>query len=222
MGWYHSADFLQEMDEAAAAAAASAPPPPPPASSSSGNTACPLPPAGTPPPPPPDVDFIYHLCQKSKWAVAVTKKEPYFPPTFVQDGKFTRATVHKEDIVSTANTFYKDSKGDWICLEINVKLLYGLGIPILAQEAPESTPKMSVKCLQVFGGISTTLPDLVPKIYTMKRKSDGSFVSIKEPVLTDCGCPNQAPADSAKKGHTKEQAKEQPETAKSRRFWQRK
>ena len=67
----------KETDVVASAAAAAA------TTSSSGNTACPLPNGASPPPPPPDVDYIYHLCQKSNWDEAKTKKIPYFPPTFM-------------------------------------------------------------------------------------------------------------------------------------------
>jgi hypothetical protein len=143
---------------------------------SSGNTACPLPPSSLPPPPPPDAGSLY---QKSIWEKAVKAKEPYFPPTFMADGKFTRASLYKADLVSTANTFYKDVTGAWIVLEIDCKTLFGLGIPILAQDAPESTEDDLVKCLQVFGGISTTHPGLITKTYDMERSAiSGKFLTI--------------------------------------------
>ena len=72
--------------------------------------------------------------------------------------------------MSAANEFYKDVQGEWIVLELDCKILYSLGIPILAQDAPESKKdpeKQPVKCLQVFGGLSTTLPGLVKKIHRM-------------------------------------------------------
>jgi hypothetical protein len=207
MGWYHDPDFKFEDDAPASSSApadtntgtntgtntdtntdtTSATP--------SGNTACPLPPGGSPPPPPPDVQHIYHLAQKSKWQMSKAKKEPYFPPTYMKDGKFTRATVHKSDLVPTANEFYKDTSADFIVLELNCSVLYNLGIPIMAQDAPESIEKQVVKCLQVFGGISTTLPGLVNKIYGMKRDTDGTFMELVEPAAPkkkksdgDCGC----------------------------------
>jgi hypothetical protein len=221
MGWYHSADWedfakaaaeeqaveaaLAAARSAAAASAASANTRAAPAASTSssastkksGITACPLPRDETPPPPPPDVETIFHLCQKSNWDAAYHKKEPYFPPTFLQDGKFTRATVYKEDIVPTANEYYKNTPGEWICLELNVKVLYGLGIPILAQIAPESTKDTPVKCLQVFGGINTTLPSLLQKVYPMKRAANGEFLAVLDPP--DCGCGPAVAATTAKK-----------------------
>ena len=206
MGWYHSADwddFVAEQkkeqaatDAAAAAAAATLKPTTTTTTatpSSYGTTPCALPPDATPPPPPPDVEAIYHLCQKSKWDEAYFSKQPYFPPTFLTDGKFTRATIYKDDVVNAANEYYKDVPGEWICLELSAPLLYGLGIPILAQNAPESTPKAPVRCLQLFGGISTTLPGLLRKVYPMKRSANGTFLYVMDPP--DCGCgPNTAGA----------------------------
>jgi hypothetical protein len=101
----------------------------------------------------------------------------------MKDGKFTRASVYKEDIVSVANEYYKATPGKWIVLELNCKILYSLGIPILAKEAPESTPKQPVKCLQIFGGISTTLPGLINRVYPVLRKNtEGTFVKLLDPT----------------------------------------
>jgi hypothetical protein len=224
MGWYHDANFdwgesgvaapatcsisnkpkAEQPAPAAVAAAAKAEDSKP---APSGNTACPLPADSAPPPPPPDVDSIFHLCQKSKWEEAVRDSQPYFPPTYMSDGKFTRATVFKRDIVSTANEYYKDVKGEWIVLEIDCKTLFSLGIPILAQDvAPESTSKQPVKCLQVFGGLSTTLPGLVKKIYKIRRSSsDGTFLKVVDP-------PKPTPKEEEKK-------EEAPAKEKTRRFW---
>ena len=154
---------------------------------SSGNTACPLPNGASPPPPPPDVDYIYHLCRKANWDEAKSKKVPYFPPTFMADGKFTRASVELDDIVDVANEYYKSSDGDWIVLELDCKVLYYvLGIPTLAQLAPESTKDQPVKCLQIFGGISTLNDDLVSNIFPLKRSSkDGTFLQVLDPVSFD-------------------------------------
>eukprot|EP00538_Stauroneis_constricta_P004954 CAMPEP_0119545536 /NCGR_PEP_ID=MMETSP1352-20130426/256_1 /TAXON_ID=265584 /ORGANISM="Stauroneis constricta, Strain CCMP1120" /LENGTH=253 /DNA_ID=CAMNT_0007590091 /DNA_START=111 /DNA_END=869 /DNA_ORIENTATION=- len=222
MGWYHSPDFAgfddmkAEADKqeelrtqttttatAAAAAAAAVDDDDEDDGNTPGYSACPLPSTSAPPPPPPDVEYIYHLCQGKNWLDAVAKKQPYFPPTFVKDGKFTRATTFKRDLVDTANTFYKDTPGEWICLELKVSMLYAMGIPILSQEAPESTKNKHVTCLQVFGGISTQLPGLISKIYTMSRKRDGTFLAVTEP---DCGCSSsksKKPKEEAKRSSSK-------------------
>ncbi len=111
------------------------------------------------------------------------KCDPYFPPTYMKDGKFTRASVYKDDILDVANEFYKATTGEFCVLEIDCKLLYSFGIPIMAQDAPESTPKKLVKCLQIYGGISTSTPNLVHKIYRLVRRSaDGTFIKLVEPA----------------------------------------
>jgi hypothetical protein len=148
------------------------------------NTACPLPISSLPPPPPPNVQFIYHLCQQSKWDEAVQEKLPYFPPTYMKDGKFTRASLDKGDMVNVANQYYQQIPGRWIVLEIDCKMLYSLGIPILAQimtPPPLHILERPVKCLQIFGGISTSQP-LVHKVYPLLRNnpSSGEFLQLLE------------------------------------------
>jgi hypothetical protein len=122
----------------------------------------------------------------------------------MKDGKFTRASVYKEDIVGVANIYYKDTPGKWIVLEIDCKLLYSLGIPILAQEAPESKlTGQPVKCLQIFGGIATSLP-LIHKIYPVFRKSTtGEFVKLLGPVPSS-GAKNESPPTRESKVHATE------------------
>ena len=93
----------------------------------------------------------------------------------------------------------------WIVLEIDCKTLYALGVAILAQEAPESTKDEPVKCLQLFGGISTTLPGLISNIYEMKRDySSGEFLAVKDVPTVNNGNVdekegNKQPAEQAKK-----------------------
>lgn len=237
MGWYHDANFNWDdlgdnapacsinnkpsagktacsVESQATASPKEAPEEKKP--NASGNTACSLPADSPPPPPPPDVEYIYHLCQDSNWKEALRTKQPYFPPTYMKDGKFTRATVYKSDLVSTANEFYKDTPGDWIVLEISCKMLFGLGIPIMAQEAPESTPKQPVKCLKVFGGITTTFPGLIVKTYKMKRSNDGTFLQIVEPTSVA-----KLPTEEEKKEESPMKTPAQAPEKSKRRFWPR-
>ena len=74
--------------------------------------ACPLPtnPDGTisskPPAPPEDHTHVYHLCRKQDWEAAKESQSPYFPRTFLKDGKFTRASLYLDDIADVANEYY--------------------------------------------------------------------------------------------------------------------
>lgn len=164
--------------------------------SSSPPAACPLPtnPDGTiaskPPAPPEDHKHVYHLCRKQDWEDAKTSETPYFPRTFLKDGKFTRASLYLDDIADVANEYYSkasEPSEEWIVLELDVQFLYnGLGIAVLAAVAPESmggsSPSNAVQCLQIFGGLSThpTIVDsLVTAVYIMKRRDiDGKFIGM--------------------------------------------
>jgi len=158
-------------------------------------TACPLPtdPDGSisskPPAPPKDHEHVYHLCRKNDWEDALESQTPYFPPTFLKDGRCTKASLYIEDIVDVANEFYRKSSPpseEWIVLEIRVQFLYhGLGIPVLAAIALESHRSGNaypVQCLQIFGGVSThpmVLGSLITSVYPLERRAaDGIFFGI--------------------------------------------
>ena len=174
--------------------------------------ACPLPtnPDGTisskPPAPPEDHAHVYHLCRKQDWEAAKESKSPYFPRTFLKDGKFTRASLYLDDIADVANEYYSKASPigeDWIVLEMDVQFLYhGLGIAVLASIAPESMggdQTNAVQCLQIFGGISThpkILDSLITAVYTMKRRDvDGKFIGMLPNVDDSIGpvSPKAAP-----------------------------
>jgi hypothetical protein len=159
-----------------------------------------------PPPPPPlvlappkDHEHVYHLCRKQDWEDAKESQTPYFPRTFLEDGKFTRASFYLDDIADVANEYYcktSPPEEDWIVLEINVQFLYhGLGIPVLANQSGEADANANVNVnaevnadadplgyLQVFGGVSThpnILESLIASVYSMKRRDvDGKFIGM--------------------------------------------
>lgn len=165
-------------------------------------------------PPPKEYKSIYHLCRYNDWndcfldnnnstgtddledEVEDEQKErnykPYFSRTYLKDGKFIRASLYKNDMITVANEYYKDSSPayeKWIILEINPHYLYyNMGIPILAnvtapenysQGRNENTPE--IKCLQIFGGLSTnpiTISKLITNIYPIHRQSTTSTSTI--------------------------------------------
>ena len=192
----------------------------------SGPTACPLPtnPDGSisskPPAPPEEHQHVYHLCREQDWKAAKESQTPYFPRTFLKDGKFTRASLYLDDIVDVANEYYSTaSPADekWIVLQLDVQFLYnGLGIAVLATTAPEST---SVQCLQVFGGISTkaTIVDsLVTAVYSMKRRDlDGKFIGMQASVDESIGPVSPRKPMSPKQTNCEEEAEAEDDTAES-------
>merc|ERR1712232_965723 len=81
-----------------------------------------------------DSDILYHMCQKSLWEEAANAGTAYFPPTFDEDGGFTHATAVPKRLIDTANHFYTDTKGDWICLQLSRSGLEKLGIKTKDEE----------------------------------------------------------------------------------------
>jgi hypothetical protein len=164
-------------------------------------------------PPPKEYKSIYHLCRYNDWndcldtSVSTNNLEekvedgqkeqrnykPYFSRTFLKDGKFIRASLHKNEMITVANEYYWKTSPPtekWIILEINPHFLYyNMGIPILANvTAPESknsrnnaNAQPEIKCLQIFGGLSTnpiTLSKLITNIYPIHRQSTISTSTI--------------------------------------------
>jgi uncharacterized protein (DUF952 family) len=129
---------------------------------------------------------IYHLCVKSEWENARQAQQAYFAPTFVPDGRKTHASMDTDNLVSTANFFYKSNKESWICLALNPNVLLELGIPTMV-EAPapvgdHAAPEIKATIIRyphIYGGIATTVPKLVTNVFPMTRDmSDGTFLSI--------------------------------------------
>ncbi|KAL3774538.1 hypothetical protein ACHAWO_003989 [Cyclotella atomus] len=132
------------------------------------------------------VDTIYHMCQKKAWEDCKSQRKAYFPPTFVADGKMTHATSVPGRLISTANHFYTDSVGDWICLELNRGGLEQLGIVTVFEAAMPVGEKAADGKWEdfvfphIYGGIPTHLEGIVTNIYEMVRSNDGTFLSIKD------------------------------------------
>eukprot|EP00578_Thalassiosira_sp_NH16_P002403 CAMPEP_0181132876 /NCGR_PEP_ID=MMETSP1071-20121207/31235_1 /TAXON_ID=35127 /ORGANISM="Thalassiosira sp., Strain NH16" /LENGTH=308 /DNA_ID=CAMNT_0023219251 /DNA_START=151 /DNA_END=1077 /DNA_ORIENTATION=- len=133
-----------------------------------------------------DVRKIYHMCQTSLYEKCVSEERAYFPPTFVQDGRFTHATAVPSDLVSTANHFYTKTAGDWICLEIDRDVLENeMGIvtvfecarPVGDIDTDEDWKGSTFP--HIFGGIPAHVDGVVTKVYEMKRSEEGKFLSIE-------------------------------------------
>ncbi|CAE7776045.1 unnamed protein product [Symbiodinium sp. CCMP2592] len=135
----------------------------------------------------PDADaseVLYHMCLKSLWDEAKTAAAAYFPPTFEADG-FTHATAIPSRLLETANHFYQDVDGDWLCLCFRRTALRKLGIITRDEEAkPVGTKDVSTNSTafvwpHVYGGIP---PQVVEAEFPMLREGR-VFTAI--PGLTD-------------------------------------
>jgi uncharacterized protein (DUF952 family) len=136
-------------------------------------------------------EVLYHMCQKDLWDAAVQHQVAYFPPTFIADGRFTHATAVPSRLITTANHFYTQTTGDWICLQLSRSALLKLGIDTVFEEAKpvgeaathEDWDKGGATtkwiCPHIYGGLPTHIAGIVTQTFHMTRnKNDGSFVNI--------------------------------------------
>lgn len=129
----------------------------------------------------PAAEVLYHMCEKALWEAAKARGGAYFPPTFDADG-FTHATAVPVRLVSTANHFYQDSVGAWVCLTFKRSVLRDrCGIIVRDEEAmpvgdkPVGGAWGAWICPHVLGGIPV---DAVDAEFPMVR--DGpKFLSIE-------------------------------------------
>ena len=55
-------------------------------------------------------EYLYHLVPADQWASVRDERQPYFPPSYDQDG-FIHLTKKAELLLPVANHFYKDVPG---------------------------------------------------------------------------------------------------------------
>jgi len=134
-----------------------------------------------------DDDVLYHMCQKTLWDDAMKSQKAYYPPTFVQDGNFTHATAVPQRLVDTANHFYTESEGDWICIQLSRSALTDLGIvtrdesgmPVGDTAVDEKVIQSEWKCPHVYGGIPTRDGlGVFVQSFPMVRNEAGDFLKI--------------------------------------------
>lgn len=129
------------------------------------------------------LDVIYHMCQKDIWEESIAQGEAYFPPTFQQDGYFTHASAVASRLIDTANHFYKETKGEWICIELSVSALKKLGIVTRFEEPMPVGDTVALandtRYPHVYGGLPSHVPGVVTNTFPMKRDPQGTFLAIE-------------------------------------------
>lgn len=106
-------------------------------------------------------ETLYHMTTVADWEAAKASQSAYYPKTYEADGFFTHATAVPERLISTANHFYQDVQGEWICLQFSRQALRKCGIHVRDEEAMpvgekgvDSDPtKKGWVCPHVIGGI---------------------------------------------------------------------
>jgi uncharacterized protein (DUF952 family)/mannose-6-phosphate isomerase-like protein (cupin superfamily) len=109
-------------------------------------------------------EVLYHMCQRAQWEAAQKAGEAYFPPTFEADG-FTHATGVPSRLIETANHFYQQVAGEWVCLRMTRTALRKVGIvvrderalPVGAQAVGETWGTWV--CPHILGGIPPSVVD---------------------------------------------------------------
>ena len=124
---------------------------------------------------------IYHLVQSSLWDTALATGEPYYPPTYDQDG-FTHATANPDKLLSVANHFYTSVPGKWYCLQMTVESLEKSGVKTIFEGTaavgdiqPEFDGSEDELFPHILGGIK---PMAVLESFAVIREADGTFSSI--------------------------------------------
>jgi len=128
-------------------------------------------------------ETLFHMCLASRWEAAKAANVAYFPPTFEADGFLTHATAVPARLIETANHFYTETAGDWICLRFTRSALRQAGIYVRDEAASPvggqavGTAWNEWVCPHIIGGIP---PSVVNKEFAMSRDSDGkAFLAIR-------------------------------------------
>jgi len=146
---------------------------------------------------------IYHMCDEQSYLNAIKDGGLYYPPTYSQDG-FIHATAEPTLLLDVGTYFYKDVKGDWICLEMdplklgregtviyegiyyyNINYYYDYHYYYYLAPAPvgnieaydhEKEQWNQPKFPHIYGGINK---ESVIKTYKIIRSNDGTFLEIE-------------------------------------------
>lgn len=87
------------------------------------------------PPPEAPPEVLYHMLPLKTWEAAKEKNVAYFPSTFEEDDHLTHATGVPSRLVDTANHYYQDTPGDWVCLTFTRSALRKRGIFVRDEHA---------------------------------------------------------------------------------------
>lgn len=120
---------------------------------------------------------IYHMCDAAAFQAGTENGALYYPPTYQTDG-FVHASAFPVDLVACGNNFYKNVRGDWICISLNPNMLdgevkYEVAAPVgnIATNFKSDEPKFP----HIYGGIPSKA---VMRVYKIVRGEDGEFLSI--------------------------------------------
>ena len=128
-------------------------------------------------------EIIYHMCDESDYHLQISDKNEYLSPTFTID-KFIHATGEPKFLLEAGNHFYKETKGKWICLKIDVnkltsQVVYEAPAPVGVIDAIDYEQEHQLveqpKFPHIYGSINK---ESVIEIYNIVRSEHGDFLSI--------------------------------------------
>jgi len=133
-------------------------------------------------------EVLYHMLSESDWEAAKKSGKAYYPSTFEVDDFLTHATGVPSRLVDTANHYYTDAPGKWICLEFTRTALKDAGIYVRDEHATPVGDKATSQalmsewvCPHIIGGIPVDVPR---KVYDMVRDEKGErFLGIADLVM---------------------------------------
>ncbi|GLC45007.1 hypothetical protein PLESTB_001744300 [Pleodorina starrii] len=144
---------------------------------------------------------LYHMVQKDLWISAKRSKQPYFPPTYEQDG-FIHLTADPGFLLGIGNHFYRGVPGDFLLLvldpaKLTAKVVFEPAAPVgnkssegllgeagsaAGTEGTTATTKEAAGAAEagpLFPHLYGTIDyDAVQSELAIHRDADGTFVSI--------------------------------------------
>ena len=80
-------------------------------------------------------EVLFHMTTKAQWEAAKASDSAYYPTTYEEDGFYTHATGVPSRLVTTANHFYQDVPGEWVCVSFTRSALRRCGIHVRDERA---------------------------------------------------------------------------------------
>mmetsp|Transcript_7795 Transcript_7795/g.14734 ORF Transcript_7795/g.14734 Transcript_7795/m.14734 type:complete len:130 (+) Transcript_7795:88-477(+) len=126
-----------------------------------------------------DHGTLYHLVPRDAWNQYKSMNEPYFPPTYVQDG-FIHLTKEPSNLLAVANHFYTEVPGDFVVLAIDSTKLTGeVKFEPAADVGHKPSAGLAVDT-QLFPHLYGSIDfECVQQELAVQRSEDGKFLSIE-------------------------------------------
>jgi uncharacterized protein (DUF952 family) len=129
--------------------------------------------------------FVFHLVQARVWDQNIESDATYYPSTYEVDG-FTPGTSNPQRLLSVANHFYLDVKGQVYCLRMTVESLKASGVETTFEGAANQqgiSTRISMGAYhelfpRIQGGLKASA---VLEAHTVNRRrpDGGTFLSIE-------------------------------------------